>query len=344
MRTSIREVALHAEVSPKTVSNVLRGRDARTSPETRQRVLDAVRALNYVPVSSALQNRHVETHVIGLYFGETDPTRHFVGLQTFEGIRQEADAHGYDLLILGARPQWVLERQEMQFLDRRTDGFILITPPRRPEIWDALLRHDIPSVVCSHVQSPPQIPWIVPDNRDAMGQAVRYLVARGHQRIAYFSSTDNHSDAKERREGFEAAMETAKLGLPENHVVRGSWSGAPEMNPRAAAAILELDVTAVVCSNDGQALMLWRMAEAKGLIVPRDLSIIGMDNTTEAGSQGLTSLATPFEDIGRASVQALLGLLRGEDPAGLRKVVPVVLVDRDSVRDLTGCATTQPSI
>jgi DNA-binding LacI/PurR family transcriptional regulator len=339
MRTSIRQVAQYAGVSPKTVSNVLRGRDARTSPLTRQRVLDAVRELNYVPVRAAVQNRHVETHVIGLYFGESDITRHFVGLHTFEGIRQEADLHGYDLLILGARPQWVLERQEMQFLDRRSDGFILITPPRRTEIWDALVRHEIPSVVCSHLQSPPQIPWVVPDNAGAMRQAVQYLAARGHRKIAHFAGQDIHSDAKQRRLGFEAAMRELGLSYPPEYIVRGSWAGAPEKNPQAAAEILRLNVSAVVCSNDGQALLLWKMAEEKGMSVPGDLSIIGMDDTTEAAQQGLSTLATPFEAMGRAAVGSLLGLLNGEDAHSLCRVVPVELVERRSVRRLREFAT-----
>jgi LacI family transcriptional regulator len=167
-----------------------------------------------------------------------------------------------------------------------------------------------------------------------MRRAVEYLVARGHRKIAHFAGADVHSDALQRRVGFEAAMRENDLEIPTGYIVAGSWSGAPEKNPQAAADILELDATAVICSNDGQALLLWRMAEEKGRRVPEELSIIGMDNTVEAAQRGLSSLATPFEEIGRQAMGAVLGLIRGEDAESLCRVIPVELVERQSVARL----------
>ena len=90
-------------------------------------------------------------------------------------------------------------------------------------------------------------------------------------------------------------------------------------------------MTAVACANDLFALALWRMAEDRGLRVPEDLSITGVDNTTEGALRGLTRVAQPFEQIGHAAVDAILTILEGGDAAQASRVLPVELSERRSV-------------
>jgi len=329
MRASIRQVAAQAGVSAKTVSNVLLGRDARTSEATRERVLEVARELNYVPVRTALQNRRVETRVLGLVLEQTtfegDP-----GGKTFEGIRREADAAFYDVLILGARPYRRLGRDEIQFLDRRSDGFIFVNVNRESSPLPLLLEHQIPAVTCYETEVPVGVPWVAPDNFGAMSKALEYLVNRGHRRVAHFAGAERHSDARERRAGFGLAMQSAGLGRFSDLVVHGDWeSGAA--NEAGVHEVLRLRPSAVICGNDVQALLLRDVALAKGMVLPRDLSIIGMDNGVEGAEAGLTSLATPFLEVGRAAVISLLGLMAGEAAETLCRRVPAELVERASV-------------
>ena len=90
MRTSIRQVAERAGVSAMTVSNVLRNRTERMAPETRERVLSAVHALDYVPVRTAAQNRHVTTNALGVVF--IQEMQGAVGYPTFLGMCARAQA------------------------------------------------------------------------------------------------------------------------------------------------------------------------------------------------------------------------------------------------------------
>src|SRR5690349_20383217 len=117
-RTSIRQVAERAGVSRMTVSNVIHGRSSKVSPETCERVLQAIRELEYTPVAQpAMQSRHVETRIIGLIFDSIEPEDYW-GTMTFRGLRDAAKTHGYDLLtILRAPERWMLDREELNFLD-----------------------------------------------------------------------------------------------------------------------------------------------------------------------------------------------------------------------------------
>ena len=331
MRASIRQVAELAQVSPKTVTNVLHDRSARTSDATRLRVMEAVRHLNYIPVRTCVQNRRSETRVLGLYFADTDVTQHTVGTASFHGIQREAEKHGYDLLILGARPHWAAEREEMRFLDRRSDGFIFVNAPKQPDVLNTLVQNAIPAVMCYTCDVPPAIPFVMPDDADAMRQAVQLLARRGHRVIAHFAGAERHTSACRRRVAFSNAMRAAGLGRYADLVVHGDWNDEQVTNRQAVGQILELRPTAVVCGNDVQAALLCETAIASGLRVPEDLSIVGMDNMAEAQRYGITTLNNPFVDIGRTAVEVLLRLLAGEDALCLNRELPVTLIERDSV-------------
>ena len=140
MRPSIRQVAALAGVSHVTVVNILRGRDSRASAETRERVLAAARELNYVPIAQpASQRRHIETRIIGIVLDQFDIDESALGLSTFRGLREGAVEHNYDLLTLCRNePNWMLGGEELQFLDRRCDGFIFVGPYKRRAVLDAV--------------------------------------------------------------------------------------------------------------------------------------------------------------------------------------------------------------
>ena len=343
-RSSIRQVAARAGVSPMTVSNVLRNRAEKMGEETRRRVLEAIHDLDYVPVRSAAQNRHVMTHAIGVVF--LWEMEDFVGYPTFFGMCGRARRLDHDLTIfLRSEPDWVKPGTEAQFLDRRCDGFIFVGDNRR-EVSDVLIRHGVPVVECFSVHPAPGAARILSDNASVMRQAVQCLAGMGHRRIAHLAGPPSNTEAVQRREGYRDAMRGSGLSGHADCIVQadtwGDFWGFGEgggdagllTRPFVEAAlrlVAEEGVTAVICANDLFALALWRAAEEQGLRVPEDLSITGMDNITEGALRGLTSIAQPFEQIGQAAVDAVLALLKGADAADVSRVLPVKLVQRASV-------------
>lgn len=328
MRTSIRDVAERAGVSPVTVSNVLRGRDGRASEETRERVLEAVRELNYTPVSGpAIQSRHVETRIIGLVFDHVEQDDYW-GATTYRGLRDGALEHGYDLLtLLRARPHWMLDNEELKFLDRRSDGFVFVVPRDRYGVLETLVEHRIPCVACYIDDVPEGVATVVVDNKGAMRQSVKYLVARGHRKIAHLAYHPERIDFHQRMKGYRAAMKANGLSRYAQVVIGDEKDG---WQAQVIELVEEKGVTAFACANDLFALILWNLAKERGWRVPQDLSIVGMDDTPETLERGLTTLRFSSEEVGRRAMQSLVHLINGE-AVPRREVLPVRLVERTSV-------------
>lgn len=323
-RATIRTVAERAGVSTMTVSRVLRGEgDSQFS----EQVMAAVKELDYVPVRSALQNRHVKTRSIGVLLDGEFVFESLVGFHTFSGLSQAAFEAGYDLLLLQPKGHRPLEEQKMQVLDRRCDGFIFVVPSERPEVLEALVDNHFPAVTCYSTDVPPGIHSVVPDNASAIKQAVELLVQQGHQKTAMWCGNEGHSDARERKVAYEQAMRNSGLKpFAKNFDGMGCLLILEEL--------LKKGITAVICHNDQRALGLWDAANIRGLRVPEELSLVGVDDIDEAGERGLTTFANPFRIIGREAVTTMLALLQGSTPPNFCKRMPMPIVQRTSVAPL----------
>ena len=347
-RATIRQVAARAGVSPMTVSHAINGRKQAMSAQTYERVLEAVREMNYVPVRTAAQNRHVATNTIGLVPYYRNPSRSIVDSLTFQGICDSASQHGYDLFImLRGEAEWMANREEVRFLDRRSDGFIFISPgigEWQPALR-ALIEHKIPTVVCYRRDVPPEVPWVDPDNEAIINLAVDCLLRQGHSRLVYLSGpkstvSDNELlsnlsgerasyDNTTRIRHFQERLRALGKKKPEKNVFHIS-SPYWRMSTQEVESIFEMGATGVIC-GDVFALQLWDKVEAMGKKVPDDLSIVSIDNQIEAAHRGLTAIGFSYDDLGRAAVQAWMDLYAGGEATDCCKIVPVQLVERASV-------------
>ena len=344
MRATIRQVAERAGVSRTTVSNVMLGRHDIVASEKRDLVMQAVQELEYVPVRPTLQNRQMETRLLAVPIMEPKNIGYAINSGTFTGMCEAAMANGYDvMMMLRPDPDWAAERSEVQYLDRRSDGIVFASPliGETARTFDALVRHKIPTVVCYRRDVPEGIAWVDPDNRGAMFQAVAHLVAKGHTKIVHLTKEGSvEFDKVERRRYFEDAMRAHGLEECADWIVSTNYFAA---TPELARQIKERGASAVVCMNDLLATDLMSAMRAGGLSVPNDLSIIGMDGV-EAERWGLTSLEFSFSDIGKCAVEALVEIIQGRSPAEASKVLPVSLVERQSVKDLHSLVAARSTI
>jgi DNA-binding LacI/PurR family transcriptional regulator len=334
MRATIRQVAQHAQVSPKTVSNVLLGREDIVAPATRERVLQSVQALNYIPVQPpTAQNRRVETRTISLVFEHPDITHYDLDLFTYEGISEAARKHSYDLLtLLRTDSGRILNSQETRFMDRRSDGFIFAISMvgHRGTALEVLAQNEVPTVVCYCRDVPAGIAWVDTDNAHAMQTSVTCLTKQGHQRIAYVAGPPDNYHNIDRRASWKQAMVSAGLDASDEFIVAGNTNDW-KVDRHSIATVLDLDVTGVVCFNDTLAMEVWDAAEERGLQVPRDLSLIGVDNRPDAAQRGLTTIAQSFSIIGHLAVEAWVELAHGGLAENCCKLAPVELLERTSV-------------
>jgi DNA-binding LacI/PurR family transcriptional regulator len=345
-RPSIQDVAKLAQVSPMMVSRVLQGKKGQVSQKNADRILDAVRELDYVPVRSSMQNRHVKTHVIGVAMDDALSFEGLVGATTSHGIREAAFAADYDVLLMRSHRESSLQEQKMQFLDHRCDGFIaisiLVNSQQREELLQNLVQHKFPVVSCYYKDVPAGVAWVVPDDTSAMRQAVHRLVRAGHRKIAHLAGPEVFSASSLRYTSFVTAME--EIGLqPYCQRIHTVWRGevsqaAARQNAarqaeigQALADLIQQGMTGVVCFNDGMAMSIWKIAQEQGLQIPRDLSIIGVDDAPGAAELGLTTFVNPFREIGRTAVKSLIALLQGGDVEAYYRTLPMEMVDRNSV-------------
>ncbi len=332
--TTIRDIARLAGVSIATVSRVLNDRPD-VSVETRDSVLEVVRRLGFSTNRSARALSAGRTGLVGV-------TLPIVHAQYFSFILSGASEALYeqDMRAILCPTLHQYER-EVTLLDRlmhgTTDGSILLLPEEGSDELKALQAQKYPFVVVDpRVQLDEGIPSVSAAHAQGAKRATEHLLRLGHRRIAAVTGPSGWMSTEERRNGYHAALAAAGLMPDPNLEVTSNWtiSGGFE----AALALLELPdpPTAIFAFNDNLAIGVMRLARARGLRIPEDLSLVGFDDTEEANivTPALTTVRQPLAEMGRMAVSLLVRLLDRQRVEALR----VELATRLVVRESTGPA------
>ena len=308
MPPTIRAVARHARVSVATVSYVLNNRPGVTE-ETRQRVLQTIRQLDYHPSSAArnLVRHHAATICMLLpdRRGLADP---FL-TELICGLGDGAAERGFSLLLTPTddRPLgWPVR-------ERRADGLILMDVVVGDQRVRLLRSRDVPFILFGRCLEDPTVSFVDLDTVDAAHQAVSHLTALGHRRIGFIAPPLHYVYAQGRLEGYRKALAEQAIAFDPALVVEA----APTVEGGAWAAGQLLDQpgppTALFASSDLTAAGALRTARERGLRVPDDLSVVGFDDTkvAELADPPLTTVRQPTYDLGRHTARGLIDILLG---------------------------------
>ena len=334
VRPTVKDVARSADVSPKTVSNVLNG-VIPVAPPTRERVERAIRELGYVPNLSARGLRSGRTGIIALVVPElrtpfaAELTHEFVELAHARGLAVQIEQSWGDPgrtheLVTAARQHLV-------------DG-VVINPVTREE--NALLQ-DLPSVplvaIGEVLQDQVDQVWV--DSVDAAGRMTALLLEQGHQRIALIGAPGEGLDTatgRLRLEGYRRAHREA--GVPLDPVLErtcADWT--PAGGAAAVRAMLAEGVRpdALFCCTDSIAIGAMSALWTAGLRVPDDLSVAGFDDIAdgEYASPPLTTVHFDRREYAGAALDRLMARVEGDTAPAVRVVIPAGIVQRASVRD-----------
>jgi len=319
------DVAELAGVSYQTVSRVLH-ESPNVHGETRERVLAAIRQLDYRPNSMARALVTGRSKTLGVVSFDTTL---YGPASTLFSIQQAAHDAGYAVSISSLRSinrESVLSAIE-QLRDQGVDGVAVIAPLRAGV--DALrhVRDDF-AVVAVEAGPDASIPVAAVDQRAGAAAATRHLLSLGHKTVWHLAGPIDWKEAEERIEGWKSALDAAGARVPP--LVRGDWTA--RSGYEAAQSLLQIEeLTAVLVGNDQMALGLLRRVHEAGRKVPSDLSVVGFDDIPEAAyfTPPLTTVRQDFAELGRRCLHALLGRIAGnKDP--LRVVVAPELVVRGS--------------
>lgn len=334
---AIRDVAKAANVSISTVSHALNG-TAPISAAVRARVLAAAEALNYQPSRVARTLVTGKSSVIGLLVGNV-ANPYFP--EIIHGIEAVLSREGYHLLLSNTNGD--LEKTTRiidALIGQRVDGILLMIREFAGVPLERLLAHGVPVVL----RDPPPVP--APEHvavvqiayADGIVAAIRHLAALGHARIAHVTGPMDTRGGPERLAMFRQALAAASLPFIPNLVEEGNYRVA---GGRAAGRTLLQQAdppTAIFAANDSTALGVLQAAHERGVRVPDDLSLIGLDDVPVASlvTPPLTTVALPLAEIGTIAARVLMAMIRGESTE--RKVC---IAGHLVVRKSTGPVTAQ---
>jgi len=301
--TTIADVARRAGVGAATVSRVLNGSPGVAAP-TRARVLAAVTELGYQRNVAARALSTGRTRTLGVIAPFlTAPSV----IERLRGVSRIFADSGYQLVVFDVeRPGQVAGLTVAGWLDGLL--FISLRPP--DAVVDRLGARGVPVVLVDGEH--PRVPGVSIDDVAGGRLAAEHLLGLGHRRIAFVGDDEDtefgFTSSARRRIGAEAACEEAGVQL----VVRRNRHGR-ERARLVAAELLAMDEppTAIFAASDFQALGVLDAADAAGIDVPGDLSVVGFDDVDVARYVGLSTVAQPLERSGMIGARLLLRALRG---------------------------------
>lgn len=326
-------------VSQATVSLVLNGRadtDVRIAPETRERVLAAIRATGYVadPVARRLADRH--NRILGVFTSEpvfpsgTGDFYHPFLL----GIEQCAEHLGCDLLLLTSAPV-VDGRRRLFHQDNRlrlADGCVLLGRQLDPAELARLLAGGLPFVsVGRRDDAGGPVPYVGADYPRATAALVRRAVEVGHRRLTYLGQGGGPESHADRMRGFRAAADA--VGVDWRHEqVAGRDPG------ELLDAVTAAGSTAVFVEEYADGVALAAQARHRGLNVPHDLSILALGDPTRPAPTDLdlTGFRIPRRQMGWQAVEVLTGLLGGAAAGPPQRLLPCEEVSGATLAPPTG--------
>jgi len=321
--TTLKEVAAHAGVSFKTVSNVVNNRSSEVSVETRERVLESISALSYRPNVAARHMRKGQSGVLALAIPDLiNP--YFATLSA--AVVEAAEAHRHAVLIEhtgGRRASEVLIASG--FSRHLLDGVIL--NPISLEVED-LARINVPIVLLGERLLGAPYDHVVIDNVAAARLAMQHLLGLGRRRIAAVDLREERGDTPRLRlRGYTETLTQAGLVIDQSLIVstpatrHGRMEGIEGMRHLLT---LGCPPDAVLCFNDLVALGAMRVLQDAGYRVPDDVAVVGFDDIEEGrfAAPRLTTIAPDKDEIGRLAVSMLLGRVNGSRTSPPERVQP----------------------
>lgn len=338
MRSTIKDVAVQANVSIATVSLVLHNNN-RISTVTKNKVLKAVKALNYHPSRSAQDLVGKRTGNIGFIltddrFLRTEPfyTRIFLGTEFAAGD------HDYYVLLKTIKKDFQKEDILPRFiLEGSVDGIIIAG--KVPDIFiDKILQYKLPIVFIDYQTPNHSFPAVIIDNVQGGLEATNHLISRGHKNIAFIGGDISHPSINDRLIGFRKAHEKASLHIDEGLIITKAQNTDRQGGYNSAKILFRKNkkFSAIYACNDAMAIGVMQFTKDNNISIPGDISLIGFDDV-EADlllDPPLTTIRVPKIDLGIEAAQLLINDIKTKNQSSKKILVPVELIVRESTKNI----------
>ncbi len=327
-KVTIYDIARQANVTAATVSRVI-NRKNNVSAQTREKVMRIVEEMDFYPstIASALSGKRaqevgiISTFFLGDFF-----------LKILESLH--AELKRYDVILYNA--QTPASRQEVVrriVNEGRLSGMIFLSSPILKEEEALLKKSPVPAVLleCNH----PDYPSIYYDNVIGAYKAVHHLIELGHEKVAIITGKPEPKVlspiGKERLAGYKMALSLARIPVREDYVMLSEWTREDAYLHAKRRLSMKDRPSAIFAASDYQAVGALRAAQELKLNVPRDISIMGYDNTEISEILALTTVAQRYDVMARNAAQSLLEEIR----TGVRSKEQIVLQSELIIRSTT---------
>ncbi|WP_407569432.1 LacI family DNA-binding transcriptional regulator [Deinococcus altitudinis] len=322
----LNEVARAAGVSPATASRALH-RPELVALRTRERVEQAAAELGYRPNVLARGLRTRGSRTIGLIV--TDILNPFHATLA-KGVQDTAEAQGYTVLMFNSDEQPGKERRALETLHGHLPMGLIVVPTAQTR-ENLVIVEGLPTVELDRASGKEGAHTVMVDNVAGAREAVTHLTTLGHRRIGMIVGNLDISTARERLQGYREALEHAGLPYDERLVLPGNHR---EPDGRLAALRLlskRLPPTALFVGNNEMTVGAVLATRELGLEIPRDLSLIGFDDSrwAQTMSPALSVVSQPTYELGQLACQRLLSLIAGQPLHGSVRL-PTRMIYRQS--------------
>lgn len=329
-KKTIYDVAREAGVSISTVSRVING-SQKVKEETRKRVEAA--CADYRPIASARELQSKKTKTIGVLINHR-PEYFFLN-ETYTnallGTSVAAKECGYRLLLDISEDE---SGAAALFYEQKVDGFILMGARKNGNLLDMLKENEVPFVLVGSFHGDEErVCQVDINDQKAVYNATNYLIGLGHRRIGIITGSLEYTSCSDRLAGYKQALEGAGIEICEDWIQ--TCENLTELKAEQLAKHLFYQnprVTAVVAFNDSAAMAIYKAAKDCGLEIPKQLSVIGFDDTVVAAymSPPLTSVWQPSYDKGERAMRLLINCLEKGTMPRKREELNCIIMYRES--------------
>ena len=329
---TIKDIAKEANVSITAVSFVLNGKENSVSKETAERIISVCKKYNFKPnyIASSLKSKNNKT--VGVIVPDLENNYYSRLIVRLEEYLKE---DGYTVLITNTSYDIDKCFSSIDDMLNRKVGFLVIIPPssffyKNSEFAKTTLNLEIPYVILDRKIGEDKNKAVVTDDVRGGFLATKYLLDRGHKKIAVITGPNEISSSLSRLEGYKKALDFAGISLDKSLIYEGDYHF--ESGERLAKKIFKenKDVDAIFALNDLMAYGVYRASNECGIKIGKDISLIGYDDNLFSSliSPGLTTIRQDIDSLCKAVIEQLFS----EDRSPKLVSIEPALVERGSVK------------
>jgi len=313
--TSIKDIALKANVSIATVSRAING-SSNVTPLTRQRILQIAKELDYHPNAIARSLVQKSSRIFGyIVSGIKKGAKHTIVQDSLMGVYDYARSIGYEILMFVVDSEKQNKKSYLDFAREHSLAGVIMQGLRTDDAYyKDIIDSQIPCVLIDLPADCERVGSVSIDNYAAARTVMQYLIGKGHRRIGYLSGVDEASVSTQRFQGYLSVLAENGMEVQTDYILHGNFSEDDAYAALSAFLPAHPELNAIFCASDLMAIGAIRAAHEHGLQIPGQLAVVGFDDILLATyiDPPLTTVHQDFSNMGYEAAKMLYKIIMGQ--------------------------------